>query len=103
VERAAAPGDERVGVYLAEHVINGHYQAGFAAAENLEELRAIEARARGRVWLVTTLERILQAQHPDLHEHIQRFYTRDALLPATLGDGQMRIYVRDLSAQEPRR
>nr|MBA2244381.1 hypothetical protein [Gemmatimonadota bacterium] len=42
-------------------------------------------------------ERLLYIEDPALFEHIQRHYRLVTVLPATLGDGQMRIYERDLA------
>ncbi|CAN5484829.1 hypothetical protein BH24GEM3_BH24GEM3_27950 [soil metagenome] len=96
VNALAAPGDIKAGVYLAEHIINGFYNAGFAAVETYPDLLRVEEEGR-RVWLVTTLERLLYIEDPALFEHIQRHYRLVTVLPATLGDGQMRIYERDLA------
>lgn len=98
-ERGGTP----VGVYLAGHVLNGHYGAGFASAEDLADLRALEAR-HDTLLLVTTLERVLAAHDSALHSRIHRSYDRIRYLPGTVGDGALRIYrgpVDDLEAAGP--
>jgi mannosyltransferase len=99
VEERAAPGDVRVAVHLAGHVLRGHYGAPFRHVDTLDELGVAEAEGR-RVWLVTTLERHLQVVRPDLHGHIRAAYREWARVPATVRDAEMRLYVREPS---PRR
>lgn len=87
----------RVGVDVAGHVLTDYYRAGFATAENLDDLRAIESRTRpGRVCAVTTLEGLLATSDPEVVEYLRREYRRVAWLPGTVGDAAMRIYERDL-------
>jgi mannosyltransferase len=93
VDDLAREGDARVGVHLAGNVLTQYYDAGFASVHSVDELREQELGA-SRVWLVTTLERLLLAAHPDLHEYIRQNYRRVHVLPGSLGDGSMRIYER---------
>lgn len=86
-ERGGTP----VGVHLAGHVLNGHYGAGFASADDLADLRSLEAR-HDTLLLVTTLERVLAAHDSALHNRIHRSYERVRYLPGTVGDGALRIY-----------
>lgn len=92
VNASAAPGDVRVAVHLANPV-NLYYQSGFEDVMTMDELARIEAAGQ-RVWLITTLERLLRIQDEELYRHIQSNYERVAELPGSVGDGSMRIYMR---------
>lgn len=98
-ELASEQGGVPVGIHLAEHALNGFYDAGFAAAETYEDLRRLEARG-DTLWLVTTLERLLRVHDPDLHRHIHDRYERVSYLPGTVGDGAVRIYRGPTDATE---
>lgn len=96
VEARRPPCRVRVGVAVAGHVLEDYYHAGFVTAEDLGELRALEAGAgTGPVCVVTTLERLLATSDADIVEYLRRHYRRVALLPGTVGDAAMRIYERD--------
>ena len=60
-------------------------------SETLDDLLALEGSGR-RLWLVTTLERVLRLHDTRLYDHIRGEYRRIAVLPASVGDGEMRIY-----------
>lgn len=94
VDERAVPGDVRVGVHLAGRVFRDHYHAPFRSVDSLEEVASVEAEGR-RVWLVTTLERHLQAVRPELYRHIHDAYREWGVLPATVRDAEMRLYVRE--------
>lgn len=96
VEQRAAPGDLRLGATVAGHVIQDFYGAPFQSVENLAELRAAEAAGRP-VWLVVTLERLVEAAEPELMDHVRAEYERVAFLPGIVGDGHMRVYYRTVA------
>ena len=98
VERLSEPGDSRVAVQLVDRVINGYYGRQWLAAETFEELAAIERRG-GRVYAVTTLERVLQLEDPALAAHLRNEYRRIATFPGTVGDGAVHIYYREIGAR----
>src|SRR2546422_7380198 len=75
------------------HVLDGYYRAGYATVETFDDLLPLERSGR-RLWLVTTLERLLRVHDAGLYDHIRRDYRRITVLPATVGDGEMRIYER---------
>jgi mannosyltransferase len=93
VDQLAGDGDARVAVHLAGSVIEGYYGAGFADVRSVTGLQDQE-RAASRVWVVATLERLLRAEHPELHEYLRTYYRQVHVLPGSLGDGAMRIYER---------
>jgi mannosyltransferase len=93
VDRLGQEGDARVGVHLAGNVLTRYYDVGFTSVHSVGELREQELGS-ARVWLVTTLERLLLADQPELHEYIRQNYRRVHVLPGSLGDGSMRIYER---------
>ena len=89
----ARPGDHLVAVHHAGRVLHGYYQAGFEDVQTLEQLESVEALG-GRILLVTTLERFLAVQVPDLHRHIRDEYRPLATLDATVVGAEMVIYER---------
>jgi hypothetical protein len=90
----AEPGDIRTGVHVAGSAIRALYDPEVVRIRDLDQLRALEARGR-RVWVVTSLESILAAYDATLLDHIHREYERVAFLPGTVGDGHVRVYVRE--------
>jgi mannosyltransferase len=94
VDEGAAPGDLRVAVHLAGRVYREHYGAPLRYVDTLPELAAAEAEGK-RIWLVTTLERHLDVVRPDLYRHVRGEYREWAVLPATVRDAEMRVYVRE--------
>ncbi len=91
VDSLAAPGDARVGVHLAGHVL-GDYGLPFMQVETLDDLVALEG-SHERLWLVTTLERLLAVHDSALHRHVHDEYDVAREFPGTIGDGMVRVYV----------
>lgn len=98
VERLSGPGDSRVAVQLVDRAINRYYGRNWLAAETLEDLAAIERRG-GRIYVVTTLEGLLQIEDPALVSHLRNEYQRIATFPGTVGDGTVHIYYRELGGR----
>lgn len=94
VGRLAREGDLKVAVHYAGHVIRGYYGADFQDVRTLAELEALESSGR-HILLVTTLERFLAVQAPDLYRHIQASYGRVAVLPSTIDGAEMNVYERE--------
>jgi mannosyltransferase len=94
VRRLAGQDDRTVGADLAAHAFKAYYAPEFPGVEDLPELLHMEAGGQ-RVWVVTTLERVMASRKPDLLSHIRRHYRLVRILPGTVGDGAMRIYVRE--------
>jgi 4-amino-4-deoxy-L-arabinose transferase-like glycosyltransferase len=93
VRAAARPGDRTVGADLAAHVYQKYYAPDFAAVETLDDLLREEASGQA-VWVITTFERIEAKRRPDLLARLHRQYQLVRILPASTGDGEMRIYHR---------
>ena len=54
--------------------------------------------ASGRaLWVITTFERVEARQRPDVLARLRTDYRLSYLLPASTGDGEMRIYFRPAS------
>lgn len=102
VRSLARDGDLTVAADLAAHAYRDYYAPGFPAVADLPDLLREEATGR-RVWVVTTLERVLAHRQPDLFAHLRAHYRLVRVLPGTVGDGAMRIYVREASAPEAAR
>ncbi len=96
VDREAGPRDRTVAAGNTAHVIHDFYRKDFPTIESLDDLREIEIGAKAKVWVITSIERVLGAHDPALVEHLHRSYMLARVLPATQEDAQMRIYVRDL-------
>lgn len=90
----AGPDGRAVAAVYAGHAIKDYYAPDFPVIESLAELRREEASGR-RIVVVTTLERVMASSHPSLMEHLKAHYRRALVLPGTLDDGAMRIYVRE--------
>jgi hypothetical protein len=86
------PGDARVALHYAAHVLDDYHQAGLLRPRSVAQLEVIE-RSSERVWLVTTLESHLAVQRPDFYGHVRNRYRLVVVLPATVRDGEMRLYV----------
>jgi 4-amino-4-deoxy-L-arabinose transferase-like glycosyltransferase len=91
VDGRARPSDRVVGASVAGHVIRDFYRPGFPTIETLDDLEREEA-APSRLWVVTTLERILAAHDAAMLDRLRTSYALIGVLPATVEDGQMRIY-----------
>jgi len=92
--RTLAGDDRVVAAQLAGYGIRDYYAREFPIVNTLPDLLQEEARWR-RIWVITTLERILAESQPGLSEHLRRNYRLVRVLPGTVGDGAMRIYVRE--------
>jgi uncharacterized membrane protein len=93
VRSAVAAGAQPVAVHYADRSINRFYHAGYRDVESLQDLEAIEENDRPTV-VITTLERYLRLLEPELYVHIQREYQLTRVLPGTVYDADMRIYLR---------
>jgi mannosyltransferase len=94
VRTLATQEDRVLAVDLAGHAIRDYYAPSFPTVEGLADLSREEAIGR-RVWVLTTLERVMTHRHPDLVVHLRKHYRLVQVLPGSLGDGAMRIYMRE--------
>jgi hypothetical protein len=97
VRELAGPEDHAVATRFAGFGYQNYYNADIAVAANLGDLRGEETRGE-RIWLITTLEKVLAASDPALMQYIHREYEQVRYLPGSVGDGAMRVYVRAGSA-----
>jgi hypothetical protein len=93
VRAHARPDDRLVAVHHAGRVLQGYYRAGFEDVATLEQLERVEALGR-RVLLVSTFERFLAVEVPDLHLHIRSEYHPLVTLDATVAGAEMVLYER---------
>lgn len=93
VRAAARPGDRMMAADLAAHVYQKYYAPDFGSVENLADLLREEASGQA-VWVITTFEQIEAKRRPDLLAHLHGQYQLARVLPASTGDGEMRIYHR---------
>jgi hypothetical protein len=77
-------------------VAPGQIAPDFPAVKNLSDLMREEASGRA-LWVITTFERVEARQRPDLLARLRKDYQLMHLLPASTGDGEMRVYFRPAS------
>jgi hypothetical protein len=94
VDRHAAPGDARLTDTFTGYVLREHYGLAFTAADSLPDLARAE-RAGTRVWVVTSLERVLTVRDSAFMDYLHAHYRRAETFPGTVGDGAVRVYVRE--------
>lgn len=94
VRALAIKGDRVVAADLAGHAIQAYYAPDYPVIEDLTDLLGEEAGGR-RVWVVTTLERVMAKRDPKFLAYLHRHYRLVRVLPGSLGDGAMRIYMRE--------
>jgi mannosyltransferase len=93
VRAVAGPSDRTMAAGLAAHIYRIYYAPDLLAAQNLSDLLREEASGHA-VWVITTFERVEARQRPDLLAYLRRNYQLRYVLPASTGDGEMRIYYR---------
>ena len=71
-----------------------YYDPDLSVVTDVEELGIEESSGR-RIWVLTTLEREMATIAPVLLDHIHAEYERVRYLPGSVGDGAIRIYVRN--------
>lgn len=94
IRQLAEPEDRVVAAVHAAKAMRLFYDPEYPTADELEELLAVEATGK-RVWVMVTLEREMGSHRPEILQHLRDSYERVQYLPGTVGDGAMRIYVRE--------
>ncbi len=102
VESTRRPGDIVVVIHLAEagyRYYGKHY--GIAEGQDYFYVRSLNtlnavlaAHPNKRCLLVTTFARALQISYPDLYTRIEQGWTRMRTFPATIGDGDIAVWVQ---------
>ena len=91
VEANMAPG-ERVGtVGLAGYVFDNYYRPGWRMAEDMAELRALEA-APGRDWIIVAFPNQTRGARAEQMSEVERTHDLVRTFYGTLGDGAILIY-----------
>jgi len=93
VRLMAAPSDRIIAAGMAAHIYRIYYAPDLLGAKNLSDLLREEASGQA-LWVIITFERVEARQRPDLLAHLRRSYQLRYVLPASTGDGEMRIYYR---------
>ena len=93
----ASPEDRIVAAPLAGVVYRIYYAPGLPEIKTLSDLMAEELRGRP-LWVITTFERVEARQIPDLLARLHNNYQLRRVLPASTGDGEMRIYFRPVTS-----
>jgi hypothetical protein len=83
--------DVKVGVQSVGTIMKDHFGADFVRVDKYEQFMTLEKTGRP-LWVITTLERIMELSDPDLMNHIRNNYKLFQRLPGTVGDGSMQIY-----------
>lgn len=102
IRELAHPEDRVVAASAAPRTVSGrlvweYYDSNLQVVDGMEDLLQVEAAGR-RVWVVTTLERVMSGRAPKLLTHLHRQYRLIRVLPGSVGDGAMRIYVREAAS-----
>jgi hypothetical protein len=96
------PGDVLVTVFAAEWGAR-YYGPGlglredvdFQRVRSLPQLEAMERTNTGRtIWLLTTIDRGLRREFPELSRRIREKYDLRAMFPGTIGDGDIHVWSR---------
>ena len=90
----ANPDDRIVAAAHAGVAYRNYYEPDLSVVTDVEE-RGIEESSGRRIWVLTTLEREMATSAPVLLNHIHAEYERVRYLPGSVGDGAIRIYVRN--------
>jgi hypothetical protein len=98
------PGDPIVAAYLAKWGLRFYGpRAGlsegksFFPVHSADELQKMEHAWGGHtVWLLMTFPRALRLEYPDLDGYIREHYRERKTLPASIGDGEIAIWTREL-------
>jgi mannosyltransferase len=91
VEELANENDVKVGVQSAGTIMKDHFGADFVRVDKYEQFLTLEKTGRP-LWVITTLERIMELSDANLINHIRNNYKLFQRLPGTVGDGSMQIY-----------
>jgi hypothetical protein len=91
VEKSAAEDDTRIGIATVGMIGRKFYGLNYIRVDRLDELQEREKDGK-RVWVVMTLERLIEKKDPSLVEHIKTNYELLQRLPGTVGGGSMQVY-----------
>jgi hypothetical protein len=100
VEAHRAAGDTVVTVGLATYPYRAFFNTGWEAADTLEALRRIRARA-ARTWLLYTIPLHLRFERPDLMREIERDFTVVRSFAGSLGDGTIFVCLAQPDGRRP--
>jgi mannosyltransferase len=89
----AGPNGRVIGGTMSGHIYRIYYAPDLPVIKNLSDLLAEEATGQA-LWVIMTFERIEATYRPDLLAHLHNDYKLARVLPASTGDGEMRIYAR---------
>lgn len=91
VETLASEGDVKAGIQTVASIMTRYYGKNFIRIDTHDELLSLE-QGGGRIWVVMTLERIMEVADPGLVRHIRDNYKLIESLPGTVGDGSIQVY-----------
>ncbi|MEM7543014.1 MAG: hypothetical protein AAF384_15725 [Pseudomonadota bacterium] len=93
IEAQQGPGDIRTGVQSPGSFISDYY--GYADYHRLDEISQLTEleKQQQRIWVITSLERLMRTADAQLMDHIHTHYDRVSSFPGTLGDGDVHVYV----------
>jgi hypothetical protein len=89
----AGPNGRVIGGTMSGSIYRMYYAPDLPVIKNLSDLLAEEATGQA-LWVIMTFERIEATHRPDLLTHLHNDYKLARVLPASTGDGEMRIYAR---------
>ncbi len=100
IEQHRAPADPVIVLYLGEFGVRYHgarmgapLESRYHFVRTMPALEAVMAsRGTGHVWVLTTFERALRMDLPDIDGRLRRDWVERALFPGTIGDGGVRVW-----------
>ena len=91
VEPLAKADDIKVGIATVGMIMTDFYGSNYIRVDRINELQKIESAGK-KVWIVMTLERLMEIADPALVKHIREKYKLLQRLPGTIGGGSMQVY-----------
>lgn len=91
VEPLAKADDIKVGIATVGMIMTDFYGSNYIRVDRIDELLKIESAGK-KVWIVMTLERLMEIADPALVNHIREKYKLLQRLPGTIGGGSMQVY-----------
>jgi hypothetical protein len=92
VDTQVGPGDKAAAAALAGDIIHVYYRPTMPNIQTVAQLEQAEASAK-RLFVITTLEGLVRSGDQPVFQRLHQRYRLVRVLPGTVEDGEMRIYV----------
>ncbi len=94
IQNNSQPGDDVTTAGITDFVYHQYFKTTWKSIKSLDELIQIEENA-GQTWAVVTFPKVLIAENPDVFQYLMDNYVQQIKFPATVGDGEIIIYVKN--------